>query len=538
MALKNYESVYEFFECLNREGTEYVVMRNYEEMDKENFFCEGHEDIDVLCKDVDEFVKNTDVICKMDIDDDIHFMTFIGEKPVPIDLRHQGDDYYDEKWEEDILKRREKAQNGNWYVMSQEDYYYSLVYHVILQKKTVNTVYLKKLCVMAEHLGIVAKTVEEHIEKLKKYMDKSGYDFVKPKDASVPYQEQYIGGKGEKEKSEKKNLKTEIREILVGFTKRINIYHAIKEKRYDIQRDSFNLCNNRFKDLDKLASKINKKYGEDVYEQLAQRRIYNYMQRYVGEIEEIKQEIEEKIKKYPVQKGIENSIFTMWWQGKDEMPPVVRACIGSLDKLEKRVVFLDKDNIRQYVWLPDYIWEKYEKGQIGRAHFSDIIRTVVLVMYGGVWIDATVYVADKVPYYMTEGFFVFTQSPQLKECRSYGNWWISAPKNTELILEQLSYLFCYWKNEEYAMNYYIYHIFFKKIIDSSLKYQEMIKKMPVRITDQTHSLFKKYNEEYDVKEWNELKKISPVFKCSYKKKGLTSYNTYFCRLCNETLDKE
>lgn len=55
----------------------------------------------------------------------------------------------------------------------------------------------------------------------------------------------------------------------------------------------------------------------------------------------------------------------------------------------------------------------------------------------------------------------------------------------------------------------------------------MIKKMPVRITDQTHSLFKKYNEEYEVKEWNELKKISPVFKCSYKKKGLTSYNTYF-----------
>lgn len=54
--------------------------------------------------------------------------------------------------------------------------------------------------------------------------------------------------------------------------------------------------------------------------------------------------------------------------------------------------------------------------------FFRYCKSVGISYVWGVWIDSTVYIADDVPDYMTGKFFVFKQSPQLRECRAYGNW--------------------------------------------------------------------------------------------------------------------
>lgn len=213
MRIYNWNTVQNFFDILNKNHIEYVVMRNYENMHKDNFFEDGHEDIDILCENVDTFVAASKVFCKMVPEDDIHFVTFIAGTTIPIDLRHQGDQYYDNSWERDILSRRKKADNGNWYVMSDEDYYYSLVYHVILQKSEVNPQYIIKLNTMAKKLDIQADNKEEHLKKLDEYMRRQGYRYIQPEDASIPFQWKYIEDT-HKNKEEKKTI--EIQKIFWG----------------------------------------------------------------------------------------------------------------------------------------------------------------------------------------------------------------------------------------------------------------------------------------------------------------------------------
>ena len=540
MRIHNWNTIYDFFKALNDNSIRYVVLRNFEAMDKEDFFVDGHEDIDILCEDVSAFTEVSKVFCKMIPEDDIHFVTFIGEKMVPVDLRYQGDNYYDNAWEKDLLGRRRIADNGNWYVMTDEDYYYTLAYHSILQKNEVNPQYIDKLNKMGSKLAINTGRIEEHLKNLDEYMIQNGYQYVQPSDVSVPFQWKYIKDKQETQLIKEKNgigihkMRKIVRGGVYCLFQKLGWYPYLKELQFKILRHTYDEVSEKFRDIEIFARKARKKYGENIYDQLAQRRLYHYIDRYRSEIEDIRSHLPSKLLLKRNQE-CDDAVFTMWLQGYDDMPAVVQACLESMKRIGKRIVVLTEKKLRDYVYLPDYVWEKYKDGQIGKAHFSDIVRVSLLAMYGGVWIDSTVYIAEDVPEYMLKNFFVFKQSPQLRECRAYENWWIAAPAGCELLLDQLSYLLAYWKHENVAMDYYLFHVFFRKIVDNNSQYKRMIDEVPTRITDQTHALLKNYDYEYDNKKWEQMKQISPVFKCSYKMKGLSSYHTFYCKLCNGEL---
>ena len=78
-------------------------------------------------------------------------------------------------------------------------------------------------------------------------------------------------------------------------------------------------------------------------------------------------------------------------QGYDDAPELVQKCIDSIKKSTQHPVYLiERENVTQYTDFPDYIMEKYEKGIITNAQFSDILRMNLLSRHGGLWIDATV----------------------------------------------------------------------------------------------------------------------------------------------------
>jgi hypothetical protein len=68
----------------------------------------------------------------------------VGGKSVHVDLRHVGDGYLDEKWEQHILQHR--VMFGNLcYVPDGEDHRYSLLYHALIQKKEIAQDYRRTL---------------------------------------------------------------------------------------------------------------------------------------------------------------------------------------------------------------------------------------------------------------------------------------------------------------------------------------------------------------------------------------------------------
>lgn len=100
-------------------------------------------------------------------------------------------------------------------------------------------------------------------------------------------------------------------------------------------------------------------------------------------------------------------IWVFWAQGEAKMPPLVRVCYRQivLNNIPGSVVLLDLDNVKQYVELPDVVYEKLKQGKLLHAHFSDILRNALLAKYGGMWLDATCWVAHSLPQMAYENVF-------------------------------------------------------------------------------------------------------------------------------------
>ena len=87
------------------------------------------------------------------------------------------------------------------------------------------------------------------------------------------------------------------------------------------------------------------------------------------------------VNKYP------NRIWVFWNSGFEKAPEIVKKCVDSIKKHSSgRIVeMVDEKNLRQYVNIPEYILKKYKTGKISHQHFSDIVRSVLLRDYGGLW---------------------------------------------------------------------------------------------------------------------------------------------------------
>lgn len=107
--------------------------------------------------------------------------------------------------------------------------------------------------------------------------------------------------------------------------------------------------------------------------------------------------------------------WTCWWQGEEHAPEIVRTCIKSqrrnLPEGVKHIVVTAK-NYRNYICLPEFILKKVERGDMGLAHLSDLIRVKLLYQYGGFWMDADAYLPFHMPQKVLEYPFYTRSLPE------------------------------------------------------------------------------------------------------------------------------
>ncbi len=163
------------------EKGEYVILRNFEEFPDSLTVC-GHEDIDLLCTDVQ---KMSQIMQAEAIEGSaVHFQITVGERIIPVDIRHVGDGYYDKKWEEDMLKKKEKF-NDLCYVMDKENYFFSLLYHVIVQKPFIKDDYVIRLQKMGQEIMTGFKGRQDFVEVLNEFLKRRGYMATNTEDVQV-----------------------------------------------------------------------------------------------------------------------------------------------------------------------------------------------------------------------------------------------------------------------------------------------------------------------------------------------------------------
>ena len=148
--------------------------------------------------------------------------------------------------------------------------------------------------------------------------------------------------------------------------------------------------------------------------------------------------------------NLDKKIWMYWHQGFENSPELVQKCTAKWTELNPswEVVLLTQKNLSEYLDalpIPSVI-----QGKMLLAHKSDLIRTQLLVKYGGVWADPTTYPLQKLddwlPAYMTSGLFMF-QNPGRD--RVISNWFIAADKNNSLLAQLFTELCAYWSENNF-----------------------------------------------------------------------------------------
>ena len=199
----------------------------------------------------------------------------------------------------------------------------------------------------------------------------------------------------------------------------------------------------------------------------------------------------------------EERIFTLWLQGEEQAPDIVKSCFASIRKhCTQPLVILDGKTVFDWITLPEAIVEKYRAGKIKPAHFADICRVELLHTYGGYWLDSTCYVSAPIPAWITEhDFFVFMAGEKVHGNYSYiQNCFIRARKGSYLLEAWRAMILDYWLHEDRRVDYFQHQVMFRTLVTYNATAAELFGEMTQLDQYPTHLYLYEYKDlPYDEK---------------------------------------
>ena len=262
---------------------------------------------------------------------------------------------------------------------------------------------------------------------------------------------------------------------------------------------------------------------------------------------------DDKLPKYSLQPkkslGTEKIIWQYWGQGIDspDLPETVRLCFKSVDNHsgDYTVIRLDNNNIHDYLDLPDFVWQKKTNPQFKHAFFADLLRLALLDVYGGVWLDATIYLSSPLAELSNlsehDSFFMYQRDVTKTDReewialnKAYFSWdenhkinvlnsIIYGQKNSQVIHTCLDMLLNFWRTQEHIPHYFFFQIMFDHLINNQLATYQC------KIIDDTepHLLVKVLDEPFDKDDYDKIIGQVNTHKLRYKKQSQAhSYYQY------------
>lgn len=214
-----------------------------------------------------------------------------------------------------------------------------------------------------------------------------------------------------------------------------------------------------------------------------------------------------------------NKVWICWFQGMENAPELVQRCYQSIKENmpDRDVIVLTTDNIKDYVDFPSYILDKWKSGIITHTHMTDLLRLELLIKYGGMWIDATVFCSGNeiAPYfYESDLFFYQCLKPGRDGHSTYiSSWLMSARTNNKILMATRYLCYEYWNEHNNMIDYFLLHDFLSIVLDY---YPEDWKKIIPRDNATPHELLLRLFDQYDENIWMAIKEQTPFHKLSYK----------------------
>lgn len=191
---------------------------------------------------------------------------------------------------------------------------------------------------------------------------------------------------------------------------------------------------------------------------LGQSVITRYLQKHYGHIvwrNEMASDVPHAfMKKFP--------IWVCWWQGEKMMPLVPKLCLSSLRsnlRDGQELHLITKENYTDFVDIPEYVIRKMEQGMLSVTAFSDILRFTLLTRYGGLWVDATCYVAALLPDLSNTDFYTSKQDKpndyRYVSRYRWASYLIGGKPGHKIFLNMRDLFFAYIWREKSPVSYFL-----------------------------------------------------------------------------------
>jgi hypothetical protein len=215
-------------------------------------------------------------------------------------------------------------------------------------------------------------------------------------------------------------------------------------------------------------------------------------------------------------KKSENYIFQMWYQD-EERPKIVSKCLNSVREnfKDKEIILITKKNIHNYVNLPGYIYDHLDK-HMRICHFADIVRSQLLSTYGGIWIDATVFITRNPDELLVNDFFAFNHIPTILNGNNYRwieTWFLYSNKSSELFDVTYKFLIEYWKRNDHIMHYFMFNHFL--IILNKILNFHLLTEQSLNYAIDPHLMLLNWNRTFSYELYNKICLKSPIHKLTY-----------------------
>lgn len=221
-------------------------------------------------------------------------------------------------------------------------------------------------------------------------------------------------------------------------------------------------------------------------------------------------------------------IWVFWGQGEENMPSLVKACYRQLIHYNDNVILVTNENVNEYISLEPEILRKVKQGVIPWANYSDIIRTTLLAQYGGLWLDATVWISEKFSFQRFANFDFFSPNGKVIQTNKSVQFWTSNEWNwstwclwsrksgNELFLFISSMLQTIGKREKYWPDYVIQDYLIYYACRNFLDVRESMEKIQCLSGKRRNEFAAMLNDPFDINRYTELIKDDFVFKLSFR----------------------
>lgn len=233
----------------------------------------------------------------------------------------------------------------------------------------------------------------------------------------------------------------------------------------------------------------------------------------------------------------ENSpIWICWWQGEKQAPDLVNSCISSIKKYAGNhpVNVITLNNYKNYVDIPEILFEKAENGKISYTHLSDLLRCKLLYKYGGIWCDATLYLTDffdsqiyLYPFYSIKHDFRYIRELEVEPSKCRWRTFFLAVQKENPIFKVCSEILCDWLMSDVPLvDYFTIDYIIWLLYEKNEFIKNIINNVPYNNIG-TYRLGKLLNDTYDENLWNEIKNENYIHKLSHKIKLEHGSNTFY-----------